>query len=495
MPRSFPSRLFEHPGTLLLLLIPLLLFAQLNGFSQDDAFISFRYALNWYEHGQPTWNPGEQPPIEGYTNFLWVALLRLWFEFSPDALLFVTLSGWVLGGLSLWLTYLLGKSFVPKRPWLPALFLLGAPVPYLASNTVNTDGVLSAMLTLAVACFVKARFAGGGPRWLDAMWLAFGLAFLTKGPPALLPLGVVVAFELWHRNARLLLRPLGLVAFAVVGFTWFGLVIMRHPGLLDYFLGHEVYARIATDTHARNSEWYGAFKIYVPVFLLGLLPWLAVLAKQRLSGAPAPVPSPPMQSRFLWLWLLLPLAVFFLSQSRMYLYVLGLFVPACLLLARRLQDWRIGPGAQTGIALWLLLLLGVKGLAPIQLEGNGKDSRAFADAIKPMLPGHPNQIIFVEDMSRNGLNLYLRTNIKKVSFEAQPKPISDSAYDSSLAQELAQPADQRLFIMKRETEAAFLDGVQKTGRTPHKLGEWIEKKSPSDRDRMIYTLENEFAPH
>ncbi len=280
----------------------------------------------------------------------------------------------------------------------------------------------------------------------------------------------MVAFELWHRNARSLLRPLGLAAFAVVGFTWYGLVIMRHPGLLDYFLGHEVYARIATDTHARNSEWYGAFKIYVPVFLLGLLPWLAVLAKQKLSGAPAPAPSPPMQSRFLWLWLLLPLAVFFLSQSRMYLYVLGLFVPACILLARRLQDWRIGPGAQIGIALWLLLLLSVKGLAPILLESNSKDSRAFADDIKPMLPGHPNQVIFVEDMSRNGLNLYLQTNIKKVSFEPQHKPISDSAYDSSLAQELAQPADQRLFIMKREMEPAFLAGVQSSGRTAAQTG-------------------------
>lgn len=396
--------------------------------------------------------------------------------------------------LSVWLTYQLGKSFVPKRPWLPALFLLGAPVPFLASNTVNTDGVLTAMLTLAMACFVKARFAGGNPRWLDAMWLAFGLAFLTKGPPALLPLAVVVAFELWHGNARSLLRPLGLLAFAAVGLTWYGLVIQRHPGLLDYFLGHEVYARIATDTHARNSEWYGAFKVYVPVFLLGLLPWLLVLAKQKLAGAPDPAPLPRLQSRFLWLWLLLPLAVFFLSKSRMYLYVLGLFVPACILLAQRLQDWRIGTGARTGIALWLLFLLGIKGLAPTLLDEHSKDSRAFAKEIKPMLPGHPDQVIFVEDMSRNGLNLYLQTNIKKVSFEPRPKPISDSAYDSSLAQELSQPADRRLFIMKRETEARFLAETAKTPHKPVKLGEWIEKKTPSRRDRMIYTLDGEFSP-
>ena len=394
--------------------------------------------------------------------------------------------------LSVWLTYQLGRSFVPKRPWLPALFLLGAPVPFLASNTVNTDGVLSAMLTLAMACYVKSRFAGGSPRWLDAMWLAFGLAFLTKGPPALLPLAVVVVFEFWQGTPKSLLRPLGLAAFALVGFTWYGLVIQRHPGLLDYFLGHEVYDRIATGVHKRNSEWYGAFKIYVPVFVLGLLPWLSVLAKQKWTGAAVTAPLAKEQARFLWLWLLLPLAVFFLSQSRMYLYVLGLFVPACLLLAHRLQDWRIGTGSRIGIALWLLLLLAVKGLAPSLLEHHGKDSRQFAEHIRPMLPGHPEQIIFVEDMTRNGLNLYLNTNIKRVSYQHKHNPPPDSAYDSTLAKELMRPAQRRLFIMKRESEALFLAETASAGYRPVKLGEWQERITDAQRDRMIYTLQGEF---
>ena len=110
----------------------------------------------------------------------------------------------------------------------------------------------------------------------------------------------------------------------------------------------------------------------------------------------------------------------------------------------------------------------------------------------PMLPGHPNQIIFVEDMSRNGLNLYFQTNVKKVSFTKKPKPISDSAYDSSLLEELAQKPDNRISIMKRDTEQSFLAELIKSNITPVKLGEWQEKTKPSDRDRMIYTLDGEF---
>ncbi len=42
-------------------------------FLNDDAFISFRYAHNWSRRGEVVYNIGER--VEGYTNFLWVALL------------------------------------------------------------------------------------------------------------------------------------------------------------------------------------------------------------------------------------------------------------------------------------------------------------------------------------------------------------------------------------------------------------------------------------
>ena len=43
----------------------------------DDAFISFRYAANLAEHRSLSFNPtlADAPPVEGYTNFLWVVVL------------------------------------------------------------------------------------------------------------------------------------------------------------------------------------------------------------------------------------------------------------------------------------------------------------------------------------------------------------------------------------------------------------------------------------
>jgi len=46
-----------------------------SSFLIDDAFISLRYARNWASGAGLVFNPGEADPVEGYSNFLWVALL------------------------------------------------------------------------------------------------------------------------------------------------------------------------------------------------------------------------------------------------------------------------------------------------------------------------------------------------------------------------------------------------------------------------------------
>ena len=44
-------------------------------FIQDDAYISFRYVVNWLNGNGIVWNIGER--VEGYSNFLWIILLLI----------------------------------------------------------------------------------------------------------------------------------------------------------------------------------------------------------------------------------------------------------------------------------------------------------------------------------------------------------------------------------------------------------------------------------
>ena len=50
-----------------------IVFAVVNRFVQDDAYISFRYARNLADGLGLVWNAGER--VEGYTNFLWTLML------------------------------------------------------------------------------------------------------------------------------------------------------------------------------------------------------------------------------------------------------------------------------------------------------------------------------------------------------------------------------------------------------------------------------------
>jgi 4-amino-4-deoxy-L-arabinose transferase-like glycosyltransferase len=404
-----------------------------------------------------------------------------WAVRLPIALAFV---------LTVLLVYDMGRRLVPGKPWLPALVYATCPLTFLAANAVTTDTMLACVESLAVACYVRERFGGGHRAWLDAMWTAFGLAFLTKGPPALLPLLAIVAFEASQRRGLRLLRPLGLLGFAVVAFTWFVVVIRRHPGLLDYFLGHEVYARIATAELQRFPQWYGPLLVYVPTLLFGTLPWLVVAWRAR-RAQPGPMsPRAGDELRFLWLWLLLPLLVFSLARSRLPLYLLPLFAPVSLLLARAIAPLRWRTAGWALLGAWVVVLLGLKlGAAEYRSD---KDGRVFAAKLAPMLPGHPKELLFVEDMTRNGLNLYLDSDIERLSFKPQPKMMSDSSYDQTVAGELAEGETARVFIMKREVERYFLDAIRAGGKVPVLLGVIHDAQGRRQRERVVYTLEGDF---
>ena len=414
-----------------------------------------------------------------------------WAVRLPMALAFV---------LSTVLVFRLGRTFVPDRPWLPALIFLSSPFPYFAANSVNTDTLLAATETLAVLCYAQARFAGGSLRWLDGMWAAFGLAFLTKGPPGLLPLLAILVFHFSHRGGPGLLRPWGLLAFALIGFTWFALVIERHPGLLEYFLGREVVARIASDELDRHPQWYGPLQIYLPTLLFGLLPWAPIALWKKRGFLRPHWPSAPPQLRFLWLWVLVPLVIFCLARSRLPLYLLPLAAPLSLLMGRARASMHFSRSAVALLAGWLLLMVAAKGAIALNPPGNSElalgmrknNAANLAAQLRPLLPGPPKEIVFIEDKTRYGLHLYLGAEIARVSFKPHAKSISDADFDMTVAQSLREPHGGRVYFFKRPNDAYFLAEVRAAGLEPVLLGVLADPKHRADQDRMVYTLRGDF---
>ena len=375
-----------------------------------------------------------------------------WVARLPSALAFV---GAVL------LIAALGRRFVPRRPWLPALVYATTPLAYSACNLVTTDTLLAFWETLALWGFVEWWHREGEAhryRWLLLMWGAFGLAFMTKGPPGILPLLPIVAFVGMRggRKAALgLFSIAGLILFAVVGSTWYLVVIARNPELLSYFVGDEVYGRIVSGEHHRNPQWYGAFVVYIPTLILGGLPWTVALLR-RLRGPSRlrwrsvnPFDREQEAGRqFLLLWLLLPLAVLFLARSRLPLYLVPSFAPLSLLLARLLGDFDpLAKRWRWAVVAWVLVLVGLRIGAGYYKHEDA--TRLFAESIVAQIGKSPAEVVFVDEAPDFGLTFYLDAEVERVNFKS-------GRGVETLDEELADPEPGILFVVQKRDEDDIL---------------------------------------
>jgi len=323
----------------------------------------------------------------------------------------------------------LGRRFVPAQPWLPALTYATFAFPPLAANLVTTDTLLTFWETLQAVAFVELWYAAtprDERRARLLLWLAAGLAFMTKGPPGLLLLGASALFAfLTARGAglRRLFALDALLVFLVVGGTWYVVVALREPGVMRYFLVEEVVNRVASDKMHRNAEWYGALKIYIPTVVVGMLPWLPLLVRTWWRERSTLVRDlrTNADTRLLACWLL-PIIVFMLARSRLPLYLLPLFVPLAIIAARALAPLDLGrAGTRVAIAAWCVFL--VLARAAPAFFSVPVDDRTLAAALMKELPAKPDEVAFVESDPRYGLRFYLGAEVERLEFPGDaPNP-------------------------------------------------------------------------
>jgi 4-amino-4-deoxy-L-arabinose transferase-like glycosyltransferase len=385
-----------------------------------------------------------------------------------------------------WMVWRIARRLIPGDENRAALIYVTMLLPFGAAQMVTTDFLLSAALSGAMAAWIESRHVEPeqSRRWVLLMWLGFGLAFLTKGPPALLPLLAVAACGIWlpRRGAAAVMHWSGLLIFVVVGFSWFAIVVGDTPGLLDYFLGRELIQRVASDDFGRHGEWYGWLEIYLPTLLVGTLPWTWLMWRwlRSLLASVGRWRKPETRSEdstglMLFLWVLLPLIVFCLSRSRLPLYLLPLFTPLALIVARQMR--------LEGRSLPRLIWLVIWGTMLIALRFGStywdthKDAGAWADAIRARVPHTINEVGFVNDMARYGVHLHLRASVDKVSIEPRADTSLDPAYDSDLDTELADGDDAgTVYITKQKHWPIVRAAIEAKGRRTQVFGEPYEER-------------------
>ncbi|MCP4684008.1 MAG: hypothetical protein GY867_01045, partial [bacterium] len=82
-------------------------------FTQDDAYISYRYVANFLNGDGLVYNIGER--VEGITNFGWTIYLALWGALGLDFILISKLTGFLLGAGVIVLVFLIAREVFEKR--------------------------------------------------------------------------------------------------------------------------------------------------------------------------------------------------------------------------------------------------------------------------------------------------------------------------------------------------------------------------------------------
>lgn len=441
---------------------------------------------NWLEptlEFQPHWT---KPPLTYWFIAMGLKVFgaNAWGARMPAVLAFlVAVSAVTLAGRRLW----------GQKAGLFAGLALALGFPAFAVNMTTTDIFLLAAQSAAGSVFIHAATEPERERqrrqarW---MWVLWGVCFLIKGPPALLPLLAMIPWNLMQPAARRvpLADPLGLVLGLSVGLSWYLLMVARNPGLLDYFVGTEIVDRVASDL-GHNRAWYKAFEIYIPAMLavagvLGI--WACVracrggwLQSVRWRGL--------WQSRdertLLLGWILLPLLVFSISTSKLPLYVLPLSAPAALLTAAVLtHGTRLRTLRRVSIAMTVLLVT-VKGVAAHW--PNDRDMGVLGSGIRAELAELPRDTgVVLWNLPKNhGISFYL-----DVSREQHPERVAlggKELFESLNPEEFLNqlrggrwPDGVLLVAAKRDTGASSPEAVLGSG--------WIISGHETEHWRLLH---------
>jgi len=218
------------PAALIAAAIPFVLAVRSFWWTCDDAFITFRYAKHLARGDGLIFNPGESPPVEGFTNLGWTLYLALfrWFDASLPLVANLTsaLAGFGLIALVvIWVrkhldgdlfttlsTGLVLATLPPLAIWstsgletMPFAFSVFATFFFLSGEPTR----LRTWLAAGCACDA-ALLRADGPLWIGFVFLAVLVPWFArgrKGPEfravitaGLVLTAVVAAQFLWRKS-------------------------------------------------------------------------------------------------------------------------------------------------------------------------------------------------------------------------------------------------------------------------------------------------------
>lgn len=279
----------------------------------------------------------EKPPLQYWAT---AVAYEVFGEHQWTSRLWTALTGFA-GILLAWFA---GTRLFGRAAGIYAALLLGSSMLYAMMAHINTlDMGVTFFITLGIFSLLlaqKEEHAAQRRSWMLLAWAALALAVLSKGLMGLiLPGTAVFLYSVFNRDITVWKRMhwfSGLLLFSLIAVPWFVLVIKANPEFFQRFFIYEHFERFTTKVHGRYQPWY----YFVPILLLGMLPWTllmfdALLRTWRNSVQQVKAFSP---ARFLLVWAVFVYVFFSISDSKLPSYLLPMFPALALLMGKQLAE-------------------------------------------------------------------------------------------------------------------------------------------------------------
>jgi len=245
---------------------------------------------------------------------------------------------------------------------------------YVMGNVIDLDMTVSVLITCALVCFLLGSLERPGYKRRFLMWGLFvfsALATLTKGLIGIVIPGMVIGSWIlilgeWN-TLRTLYFPSGVALFLLIAVPWYALVAWANPGFLTSYFLVEHFQRYLTKLEGPYEQPWA----YIPILVLGMFPWTVfMLQALRHSGrVPWRKRHQYKEVLFLLLWAGLVFLFFSASSYKGVPYILPMFPPLAIVIARYLAvSWEAPrlSGVPSGafilaIALSFMVIVGLTG--------------------------------------------------------------------------------------------------------------------------------------
>ncbi|CCD39219.1 Polymyxin resistance protein ArnT,undecaprenylphosphate-alpha-L-Ara4N transferase, Melittin resistanceprotein PqaB [Candidatus Paraburkholderia kirkii UZHbot1] len=279
----------------------------------------------------------EKPPLQTWAN----ALTFAWFGIGDwRARLYTALTGFV--GVLL-VGYTGTRVFNAMTGFAAAVILATCPYWNLMGHFNTLDMGLSLWMELTLCALLLAQRPGLPVRevrlWMWLCWAGMAAALLSKGLIGLiLPGAILILYSLVSRDWALWKRLYigsGLIMFLIIVAPWFALVQIKNPEFFDFFFIVQQFKRYLMPEQNRP----GTFYYFVPVLIVGFLPWLSIAVQSVRHGMKTPrQPNGFAPVTMLLVWSAFIFLFFSASHSKLISYVLpvapalalviGLYLPS-----------------------------------------------------------------------------------------------------------------------------------------------------------------------